>query len=105
LISVGGNRYSVPDGTRSRAVEVHTLAQELRIFEDGKLIATHALLQGRHQCSILPSHRKLWRGGFSRSNSAGGLTRLQRPGQSVARRSLGFYDAVGKRLARNGRRA
>jgi hypothetical protein len=42
--------------------------------------------------------------GASRSNSSG-LTRLQRPGQSVARRSLGFYDAVGKRLARNGRPA
>lgn len=57
LISIGGNRYSVPDGTRACAVEVHTLAQELRIFEVGQLIAVHPLLQGRRQCSILPSHR------------------------------------------------
>ena len=35
MVSVGGNLYSVPDATRRRAVEVHTLADEVRIFEDG----------------------------------------------------------------------
>ena len=32
MVSVGGNQYSVPDATRRRSVEVHTLAQEVRIF-------------------------------------------------------------------------
>jgi Mu transposase, C-terminal domain len=32
-------------------VEVHTLADEVRIFEDGTLIATHPVLEGRHQSS------------------------------------------------------
>ena len=40
-MSVGGNLYSVPDATRRRIVKVHTLAEEVRIFEDGALIATH----------------------------------------------------------------
>ena len=35
MVSVGGNFYSVPDATRRRVVEVHTLAEEVRIFEDG----------------------------------------------------------------------
>ncbi len=41
MVSVGGNFYSVPDTTRRRTVEVHTLADEVRIFEDGTLIAAH----------------------------------------------------------------
>jgi hypothetical protein len=34
MVSVGGNLYSVPDATRKRVVEVHTLANEVRIFEE-----------------------------------------------------------------------
>jgi transposase len=104
MVSVGGNRYSVPDGTRSRTVEVHTLAQEIRIFEDGALIAVHPVLQGRRQYSVLPEHRKLVRTGSHRSATTKGAP-LTRAGEAVARRPLSFYDAVGKRLAGNGRRA
>ena len=35
MVSVGGNLYSVPDTTRRRVFEVHVLADEVRIFEDG----------------------------------------------------------------------
>ena len=35
MVSVGGNLYSVPDATRKRIVEVHTLANEVQIFGDG----------------------------------------------------------------------
>jgi hypothetical protein len=45
-VSVGGNLYSVPDATRKRIVEVHTLADEVRILEDGILIASHPVLEG-----------------------------------------------------------
>ncbi len=34
MVIVGGNTYSVPDATQRRFVEVHTLANEIRIFED-----------------------------------------------------------------------
>ncbi len=104
LVSVGGNRYSVPDGTRSRVVEVHTLAQEIRIFEDGVVIAVHPVLQGRRQCSVLPGHRKVARTGPHRQGATKGGP-LTRAGEAVARRPLSFYDAVGKRLASSGRRA
>src|ERR1700752_3341279 len=58
MVSVGGNLYSVPDATRKRVVKVHTLADEVRIFEDGALIAAHPVLEGRHQRRGAAGHRK-----------------------------------------------
>ena len=55
MVSVGGNLYSVPDATRKRIVEVHTLANEVQIFEDGTLIATHPALDGSRQGQNLKS--------------------------------------------------
>jgi hypothetical protein len=104
MVSVGGNLYSVPDGTRSRALEVHTLAREIHIFEDATLIAVHPALQGRRQRSVLPGHRKLPRLSQSQSASSEAAgTRLTRAGHNVTRRALSFYEAVGKCLARSGR--
>lgn len=96
MISVGGNFYSVPDATRRRTVEVHTLAEEVRIFEDGALIATHPVLEGRHQRRIAPGHRR------------NGAERRRHPtpaqaGETIVSRPLAFYDAVGRRLARESR--
>lgn len=88
MVSVGGNLYSVPDATRKRIVEVQNHPREVRIFEDGRLIASHPLLEGRNQRRTDPAHRK---------------TVPARPpepvDQSVGRRPLAFYDAVGRRLA------
>jgi hypothetical protein len=61
MVSVGGNLYSVPDATRKRVVEVHTLADEIRIFEDGILIASHPVLEGRHQRRVAPAIAR-WHG-------------------------------------------
>lgn len=47
MVSVAGNYYSVPDATRRRTVEVHSLADEIQIFEAGLLIARHPMLEGR----------------------------------------------------------
>ena len=58
MISVGGNLYSVPDATRKRVVEVQSHPKEVRIFEDGALIAAHPLLEGRGQRRVDPAHRK-----------------------------------------------
>ncbi len=57
MVSVGSNFYSVPDATRRRVVEVHTLADEIRIFEDGVLIATHPVLDGCHKRHVLAGQR------------------------------------------------
>ena len=35
MVSAGGNLFSVPDCTRRRAAEVHTLTREVHIFEEG----------------------------------------------------------------------
>ncbi len=45
LVSVGGNLYSVPDRTR-RVVEVHQFADEIQIFDAGRLVAAHTVVEG-----------------------------------------------------------
>jgi hypothetical protein len=100
MVSVGGNLYSVPDTTRRRIFEVHVLADEIRIFEDGALVATHAHLEGRGEKRLDPSHRKpVSSGRRSRRDEPLVLTRA---GDRVVPRSLDFYVAVGRRLARLG---
>lgn len=103
MVSVGGNLYSVPDSTRRRIVEVHTLADEIRILEDDKLIAVHPVLEGRGQRRIAHGHRTAPAPGNS-------MTVREMPpatapaGAVVVPRSLAFYDAVPRRLAGEGGR-
>jgi hypothetical protein len=101
MVSVGGNLYSVPDATRKRIVEVHTLANEVQIFEDGSLIATHPVLDGRRQRRIAPGHRKMPRFADRRRDEP---VMIVRTGDTVAARPLDFYQAVGQRLAHQGER-
>jgi transposase len=91
LVSVGGNYYSVPDRARKRVLEVHSLAHEVRIFEDGELLAVHPVLEGRRQISMLPGHRQ--------GRRVASQERRYVPAHAVARRPLAFYEAVGRRLA------
>lgn len=96
MVSVGGNLYSVPDATRKRVVEVHSLADEIHIFEAGRLIATHPVLEGRHQRRVAPGHRRM---PVTRTAGASETVPIGRAGDIVARRSLDFYEAVARRLA------
>jgi len=100
MVSVDGNLYSVPDSTRRRAVEVHSTANEVRILEDGDIIAVHPVLDGRGQRRILAGHRTLPPPPNSQTLRAG-RSDVARVGEIVALRPLAFYDAVGKRLAAN----
>jgi transposase len=65
MISVDGNLYSVPDTTRRRPVEVHSTATEVRILEDGKVVAIHPVLDGSgHRriiaaCHLRPTAKRL----------------------------------------------
>ena len=52
MVSVNGNRYSVPDCTRRRVVEVQTRADEVRIYEGSQLLAVHPVLEGRGQTRL-----------------------------------------------------
>lgn len=58
MVSVAATLYSVPDATRRRPAEGHTLAEGIRIFEDGMLIASHPVLEGRHLRRVAAGHRK-----------------------------------------------
>ena len=102
LVSIGGNYYSVPDRTR-RVVEVHQLPDQIRILDQGRIVATHPVLEGRRQCRVDPAHRQ------------GSLRRTPRQptkdlivgriGDRVAHRSLAVYQAIGERLAITGGRS
>ena len=98
MVSVGGNLYSVPDTTRRRVFDVHVLADEIRIFEDGALVASHAPLEGRGEKRLDPSHRKAV-SSCRRDLRDPEPRHPTRAGDRVVRRSLDFYDAVGRRLA------
>jgi hypothetical protein len=100
-VSIGGNLYSVPDTTRRRVFDVHVLADAIRIFEDGALVAGHAPLEGRGQKRLDPSHRKL-AGPYHRRPSEPEPAILARAGDRAVRRSLDFYEAVVRRLAAQG---
>ena len=102
LVSVSGNLYSVPDRTR-RVVEVHQLADEIQIYDAGRLVAVHPVLEGRRQYLIAPGHRRGPSIVRPDRGSPQGSTVLGRAGDVIARRSLEFYAAVGRRLAEGGR--
>jgi transposase len=101
MVSVGGNLYSVPDGTRRRIVEVQTLAGTIHILEDGELIAAHPVLEGRGQRRIAQGHRTA----PPPANSTTPREPAPPPapvGSVVMPRPLAFYDAVARRLAADG---
>ncbi len=101
MVSVGGNLYSVPDSTRRRAVEVHLLADELRIFEENRLVASHPVLEGSGQRRVAGGHRRP-RPVAGGAAPRGDAVLPARPGETVARRPLAFYAAVARRLAEEG---
>ena len=103
MVSLDGNLYSVPDSTRRRSVEVQVLTDEVRIFEDQHLIATHPVLEGRGKRLVARGHRPLRPAG--NDPPPGAQVQLHaRAGAVVGRRPLAFYAAVGRRLAQRGAR-
>jgi transposase len=103
MVSLAGNFYSVPDGTRRRVVEVQTLANEIHILEGDTLIAVHPVLGGRGQRRIAASHR-------TSPPPPNSTTVREAPkptapaGTVIVPRPLAFYDAVARRLAGEGDR-
>jgi transposase len=56
LVSFETNRYSVPFRLIGQDVEVRRQQGQLEIRHRGALVATHGLLAGKYQVSILPEH-------------------------------------------------
>jgi len=101
MVSVDGNLYSVPNTARKRAVEVHSMAHEVRILGQGRVIAVDPVLEGRGKRRIAAGHRTLPPPANSQTPRWGRPV-TARPGEIVAPHSLALYDAVGKRLAAKG---
>src|SRR6478609_3536657 len=97
MISLHGNLYSVPNATRRRIVEVHSTASEVRILEDGHLIAVHPVLERSGRRRIAAGHRSLPPPANSNTPRHGAAP--ARAGETVTPRPLAFYDAVAQRLA------
>jgi transposase len=102
LVSVGGNYYSVPDRTR-RVVEVHQLPDQIRILDEGRLVATHPVLEGRRQNRVDPAHRQ---GAVTRAprHTPDQAVIVGRIGDHVAHRPLAVYQVIAERLAVSGGR-
>ncbi|MCP5179916.1 MAG: IS21 family transposase [Pseudomonadales bacterium] len=96
-VSVGGNYYSVPDGTRARVVDVESTATQVRILEAGRVIAVHLRLQGRRQRSVLPGHRHP-RPTADRQDPSGQTTLATSTGQHIPPRPLNIYAQIGAAL-------
>jgi hypothetical protein len=94
LVSIGGNYYSVPDRTR-RVVEVHQLPDQIRILDQGRLVATHSVLEGRRQYRIDPGHRHVAHARMPRQATEDLI--IGRIGERVPHRSLAVYQAIGAR--------
>jgi transposase len=92
MVAVAGNYYSVPDTARRRVVEVQHHTHEVRIFEEGRLIARHPVLEGKNRKRIEPGHRKV-----PPTKRAEMLPAT--PAVPILQRPLAFYGAVGERLA------
>ena len=100
MVSVDGNLYSVPNTTRRRPVEVHSTADEVRILEEGRVVAVHPVLDGSGQRRIIAGHRNAPPPANSQTTRHGPLP--SQSGDVVALRPLALYDAVGRRLAAGG---
>ncbi len=91
-ISYNGNDYSVPEGLISPDVTISASLEEVRLYQNGCLIAVHPVLDGKGKQHLDPEHRRGKRGTDRLQ-----LT-LKRPGITefleVQRRPLDIYEEI-----------
>jgi len=56
LVSFRSNRYSVPFTLIGQTVELLARGGQMEVLHRGALVASHPLLEGKHQLKILPAH-------------------------------------------------
>jgi transposase len=100
LVSIDGNRYSVPFGLIGRTVEVVRAGGLWSIRHRGRLVAEHPVLAGRAQLSVRPEHGPGAASRNSRKRYAGAVRELGgHPAQraverEVEIRDLAIYDTL-----------
>jgi len=104
MVSYNGNTYSVPDGLRGQEVEIQVSLSEVQVFADGRLVAAHALRDGRHERVLANGHRR-WPPPPTATHRPGAQPSLllRLPGEQVTRRSLEVYQRIGAALAAGSR--
>ena len=100
LVSIDGNRYSVPFGLIGQTVDVVRAGGIWLIRHRGRVVAEHPVLAGRAQLSVLPEHGPGAALRNARKRYAGALRGIdEQPaqlteGREVEVRDLAIYDAL-----------
>ncbi len=92
FVSYNGNAYSVPEGVKSRDVEVRATPGEVRLYSGGRLVARHRVIEGRGERRLEPSHRGGVQAGDAPSPARSGSPELEFI--EVEKRPLEVYERV-----------
>lgn len=91
-VSYNGNDYSVPEGLVRPDVTVLASLEEVRLYQDGCLIAVHPVLEGKGRHHLDPGHRR------GKKETHGPYLTRKTPGSrellDVQRRPLQVYEEV-----------
>jgi transposase len=100
LVSIGGNRYSVPCRLVGQTVQVVREADCWVIRHRGQVVAEHAVLGGRAQLALLPEHGPgaIARNAHKRQSTPQVRDRLE-DGRQVEVRDLSVYDNLSATLS------
>jgi len=58
FVAYNGNEYSVPDGLKKKEIEVRATLEEVGLYQDGRCVASHLVLEGKGQRRLDPTHRR-----------------------------------------------
>jgi len=96
LVSLDTNRYSVPFTLIGHPVEVERQGGQVRIYHQGRIVASHAELPGRHQLCVLPEHGPgaVARNARLRRSTPSPLADPAREAVLVEQRDLATYEAL-----------
>lgn len=89
FVAYNGNEYSVPDGLKRVEVEVRATLEEVGLYQDGRLLASHPLLDGRGKRLMDPAHRR-----GNKHRPGNGRFRNIQDIVEVQRRPLDEYEEV-----------
>jgi transposase len=91
FVSYNGNEYSIPDGALRSQVLVKASLEEISLYQNGDLLATHSVLLGGKERCLAPGHRSKTKTAWQQHDSLSGD-----PNEfiEVERRSLDIYEEV-----------